>query len=257
MRPRWRCRLVWQDSGMSHSDITDPGITGTTTAEAEKAEAARTAAALVVDGMTVGLGTGSTVGYLIPALASRGLALTCVATSPATEMKARAAGLDVRSFSGPSSPALLDVAIDGADKVAPDGWLVKGAGAAHTREKIVAAAARRFVVIVSSEKLVASLAPPVPLEISSFGASATLRRLGAARIRPDTPPSPDGGIIADWMDPLDDLTTLCAFFESTPGVVGHGLFPPEMVSDVVVSGRLLQRSEASGAPGDSWVRLGG
>jgi len=252
--PFRRCRPVWQDSGMSDSDIANPGIARATGVEAEKAAAARTAASLVVDGMTVGLGTGSTVAYLIPALASRGLALTCVATSPATEMQARAAGLDVRSFNDPSSPALLDIAIDGADKVTPDGWLVKGAGAAHTREKIVAAAADRFVVIVSTEKLVTSLAPPVPLEILSFGASATLRRLGAARIRPQTPHSPDGGIIVDWMNPVDDPRSLCAFFDSTPGVVGHGLFPPEMVSDVVVSGRLLQRSATSA---NSWVRLGG
>lgn len=242
---------------MSDSDTTGPGDAKTTAVETEKAEAARTAASLVVDGMAVGLGTGSTVGYLIPALASRGLTLTCVATSPATEMKARAAGLHVRSFSDPSSPTRLDIAIDGADQVAPDGWLIKGAGAAHTREKVVAAAADRFVVIVSSEKLVESLASPVPLEILSFGAAATLRRLGGARVRLDTPVSPDGGIIADWMDRLDDPKSLCAFFDSTPGVVSHGLFPPEMVSDVVVSGRLIQRPDKSAAPGGNWVRLEG
>lgn len=240
---------------MADSDITGPGGSRVKAADAEKAEAAQTAASLVADGMTVGLGTGSTVGYLIPALASRGLTLTCVATSPATEKKARAAGLDVRSFSDPSSPTRLDIAIDGADQVAPDGWLVKGAGAAHTREKVVAAAADRFVVIVSSEKLVESLASPVPLEILSFGAAATLRRLGGARVRPGTPASPDGGIIADWMDLMSDPRGLCAFFDSTPGVVSHGLFPPEMVSDVAVSGQLLRRPATADAPTTNWASL--
>ena len=86
----------------------------------------------------------------------------------------------------------LDVAIDGADQVAPDGWLVKGGGAAHTREKAVAAAADRFVVIASSEKLVERLRPPVPLELLEFGLAGTLRRLGSVRLR-DVPSSPEGG----------------------------------------------------------------
>ena len=254
MSLRWPCMPVWQDCAMGDGDMTNPG--NLSVVDLEKAGAARTAASLVADGMTIGLGTGSTVGFLIPALAARGLSLTCVATSPATEAKGRAAGLDVRSFSDAASPTRLDMAIDGADQVAPNGWLVKGAGAAHTREKIVAAAADRFVVIVSSEKLVASITPPVPLEILAFGASATLRRLGDARIRPGTPTSPDGGIIADWMGPVDDPGALCALFDSTPGVVSHGLFPPEMVSDVAVSGRLLRKPAAPAAPQATWVSLG-
>src|SRR5437879_2082136 len=104
--------------------------------------------------MTVGLGTGSTVGFLLTALAARRLELTCVATSTGTEQAAKALGLNVVPFEGLVG---LDVAIDGADQIAPSGWLVKGGGGAHTREKIVAAAAERFVVVASSDKLVGSL----------------------------------------------------------------------------------------------------
>ena len=142
----------------------------------EKRIAAEAAAALVENGMRVGLGTGSTVAHLLPALARRGLELRCVATSPATEEAAREFGLEVEPFSGADALAELDIAIDGADQVAPSGWVVKGGGAAHTREKAVAAAARRFVVIVSSDKLVERLAPPIPLELLEFGLASTLRR---------------------------------------------------------------------------------
>jgi ribose 5-phosphate isomerase A len=204
------------------------------TIEREKQLAAEAAAELVQDGMLVGLGTGSTVAYLLPALAARGLALRCVATSPATEQKARELGITVESFVGPDAPFRLDIAIDGADPVAPSGWLVKGGGAAHTREKAVAAAADRFVVIVSSNKMVDRLTPPVPLELIQYGLAATLRRLETVRLR-DVPPSPEGGIIADFIGPFDDPEGLAARLSSTVGVVEHGLFPPGMVSDVVVA----------------------
>src|SRR4051794_4397820 len=161
----------------------------------EKKLAAEAAAQLVEDGMTVGLGTGSTVAYLLPALALRGLDLRCVATSPATEHIARDLGIKVEPFRGAMALARLDVAIDGADQVAPSGWLVKGGGGAHTREKAVAAAAERFIVIVSSDKLVERLAPPVPLELLEFGLAATLERLGAAPRR-GGPPRPGGGGLA-------------------------------------------------------------
>lgn len=200
----------------------------------EKRLAAEAAAALVEDGMAVGLGTGSTVGFLLPALAARGLELRCVATSPATEAVARELGLAVESFAGAGALARLDIAIDGADQVAPDGWLVKGGGGAHTREKAVAAAADRFVVIVSSDKLVDALAPPVPLELHEFGLAATLARLGAVALR-DVAPSPDGGVIADLAEPFDDPRNLAARLSAEPGVVEHGLFPPELVSEVVVA----------------------
>jgi ribose 5-phosphate isomerase A len=198
--------------------------------EREKRAAAEAAAALVEDGMTVGLGTGSTVAYLLAPLAARGLDIRCVATSPATERAAGDLGLKVESFDWLEE---LDIAIDGADQVTPEGWLVKGGGGAHMREKIVAAAAQRFVVIVDSAKPVEELSPPVPLELSSFGLRATLHALGDTELR-DAPPSPDGGVLADYRGPVGDPAALAARLAATPGVVAHGLFGPELVSDVLV-----------------------
>ncbi len=199
----------------------------------EKRLAAEAAAQLVEDGMRVGLGTGSTVAFLLPALAARTLDVRCVATSVATEEKARELGLRVEPFSGVAALATLDIAIDGADQVAPSGWLVKGGGAAHTREKAVAAAAERFVVIVSSDKLVERLSPPVPLELLEFGLAGTLHRLGSVRLR-EVARSPDGGVIADFTGGVDDPEALAARLSATVGVVEHGLFSPTMVSEVVV-----------------------
>lgn len=199
----------------------------------EKQLAAQAAAALVEAGMCVGLGTGSTVGFLLPALARRDFEIRCVATSPETEAAARELGLAVEAF---GTIDRLDVAIDGADQVAPDGWLVKGGGAAHTREKVVAATADRFVVIADSTKPVPSLRPPVPLELLEFGLASTLRRLEAIGPvqRRKVPPSPDGGVICDFLGDVDDPAALAGALRSVPGVVEHGLFPPSLVSDVVV-----------------------
>src|SRR5579871_1472920 len=133
--------------------------------EREKQVAAEAAAELVESGMTVGLGTGSTVAFLLPALAARKLKIRCVATSPRTDTAARELGLDVETFANVDH---FDMTIDGADQIGPDGWLVKGGGAAHTREKIVAAAADRFVVIASSDKPVDRIEPPIPLELMAF-----------------------------------------------------------------------------------------
>ena len=196
----------------------------------EKRAAAEAAAALVEDGMVVGLGTGSTVAFLLPALGTRRLDISCVATSPATESLARAEGLRVGPFEHIDR---LDMAIDGADQVDPDGWLIKGGGGAHTREKIVAAAADRFVVIVSSNKLVPRLASPVPLEIMTFGLDSVLRSLPGVDVR-RAPRTPDGGVLADYHGALDEPAHWAERFGATPGVVEHGLFPPSMVSLVVV-----------------------
>jgi ribose 5-phosphate isomerase A len=198
--------------------------------EVEKRAAAEAASRLVEDGTTVGLGTGSTVAFLLPPLAARNLSIRCVATSPATESAAAELGLEVEVFEGIDR---LDIAIDGADQVAPDGWLVKGGGGAHVREKIVAAAAERFVVIVDSGKPVERLTAPVPVELSAFGLSATLRALGDTELR-DAPRSPDGGVLADYAGPVGEPAELAARLAATPGVVGHGLFPPDLVSDVLV-----------------------
>jgi ribose 5-phosphate isomerase A len=201
--------------------------------EREKQLAAEAAAEAVEDGMVVGLGTGSTVAYLLPALAARRLRVTCVSTSPATADTATRLGLTVVPFTGTDAPDRLDVAIDGADQVAPSGWLVKGGGGAQTREKTVAAAADRFIVIVSSNKRVDQIAPPIPLELSQFGLAATLRRLGHVRVR-HVPPSPDQGVIADYVGPVPDPGSVAAWLSATAGVVEHGLFEPAMVAEVLV-----------------------
>jgi ribose 5-phosphate isomerase A len=198
--------------------------------EDEKRLAADAAAELVEDGMAVGLGTGTTVGHFLPALARRGLQLRCVATSLQTETAARELGLTVEPF---DELERLDIAVDGADQIAPGGWVVKGGGAAHTREKIVAAAAERFVVVASSDKLVEAIGPPVPLEVLPYGARATLARVAPAELR-DVPPSPDGGLIADYRGPVGDPAELAARLSATPGVVEHGLFPPALVSEILV-----------------------
>jgi ribose 5-phosphate isomerase A len=205
------------------------------TADDEKRLAAEAAAELVESGMTVGLGTGSTVAHLLPALARRGLTdLRCVATSVTTEDQARGLGIPVEDF---DSLQRLDIAIDGTDEVTPDGWLIKGGGGAHLREKIVAAAADRFVVIADSSKPVEKFTWPVPLELFAFGLSSTLIRLGAdVALRPGTPRSPDGGLIADYRGPgLDDPATLAARLEADPGVAAQGLFPPALVSDIFIA----------------------
>lgn len=183
--------------------------------------------------MLVGLGTGSTAAYLLPPLAARKLEITCVATSPATAQFARELGIEVVSFAGLEAPTRLDVTIDGADQVDPTGWLVKGGGGAHTREKLVAAATERFIVIVSSNKLVQRLSPPIPLELAEFGLAGTLERLQAVRLR-EASHSPDGGVIADYTAPFDDPEALAVWLSTQPGVVEHGLFPASMVAEVLV-----------------------
>ena len=208
--------------------------------ESEKRDAARAAAQLVRDGQLVGLGTGSTVAHLLPALAERRLAIRCVATSPRTEQVARELGLDIVSFSGIER---LDIAIDGADQVDLDGWLVKGGGGAHTREKVVASASERFVVIVSSDKAVTRIAPPIPVELLPFGIDATIAALGEVALRAQAPPRPDGGVIADYLGPLADREQLAALLDAAAGVVGHGIFPPALVADVLIArdGRVEHR----------------
>ena len=136
--------------------------------EAEKRLAAEAAAELVEDGMPVGLGTGSTVAHLLPALAAREL------EHPLRRDLGRDRGRGARARDRRSSRSTdlerLDIAIDGADQVAPDGWLVKGGGGAHTREKIVAAAAERFVVIADSSKPVDAIARADPARAAAVRA---------------------------------------------------------------------------------------
>jgi len=199
-------------------------------ADEEKRLAAEAAAELVEDGMTIGLGTGTTVAYLLDALGRRPLDIRCVSTSMATEDHARRLGIRTEPF---DTVDAFDLAIDGADQVAPDFWLVKGGGAAHTREKVVAASAARFVVIADASKVVDAITAPIPLELLAYGLPSTLRRLDGVTLR-NVVRSPDGGVIADYRGEVGDPAELAARLSATPGVVDHGLFPPSMVSGVLI-----------------------
>jgi ribose 5-phosphate isomerase A len=201
--------------------------------ERQKEAAAKASAELIEDGMRVGLGTGSTVAHLLPAIAARKCTdLRCVATSPATAAAAAALGLTVETL---DEVGELDIAIDGTDQIDPRGWLVKGGGGAHTREKIVASAARRFVVIASAEKAVQELQAPVPLELLRFGLARTLLSVAPASLR-GVADSPDGGAIADYLGAIGDPRALAARLSATPGIIDHGLFAPELVSTVLLAG---------------------
>jgi ribose 5-phosphate isomerase A len=203
--------------------------------EEQMREAAEAAAQLIEPGMRVGLGTGRTVARLLPALAQRGLTgLQCVATSPETAQAATSLGLRVEPFDALDH---LDIAIDGADQVAADWWTVKGGHGAHLREKIVAAAAERFVVIVSEDKLVDAVHAPVPLELDTFGLQTTLHAIGEVTVRVGAPKTPEGGVVADYTGELSDPAAVAAWLDAIPGVAGHGLFPPSMIHAVYVGGR--------------------
>jgi ribose 5-phosphate isomerase A len=210
---------------------------------------------MVEDGMRLGLGTGSTVAYLLEALGERSRelrAVRCAATSPATAETARALGLAVHSL---DELVELDLAIDGADQIDPAGWLVKGRGGALTREKIAASAARRFVVIASAEKPVQELSPPVPVELMRFGLHSTLRALSTVAVR-DAPPSPDGGVIADYVGSVSDPPALASRLSQTPGVVEHGLFAPHLVSVILIASEdgVERRCGAKDAPSGTGAR---
>ena len=129
----------------------------------------------------------------------------------------------------------LDIAIDGADQISPERWLVKGGGGAHTREKIVARAADRFVVVADSTKTVERITGPDPA-----GAAALRARGDAARARRHRPSrrarrrAPTTALIADYTGKVGSLPELAARLALTPGVVDHGLFEPALVSDVIV-----------------------
>lgn len=176
--------------------------------------------------MRVGLGTGSTAHWFILGVAARareGLRVTCCATSEATAQLASSHGLDVREL----GPGGVDLAGDGADAVDPDLRLIKGGGGAHVREKIVAAAADRFIVLVDESKLCDVLPGWIPIEIVPYGWERTvtaLASLGATVTLRDTR-SDNGNVLADCrFGSMEDPEGLAARLDAVPGVVGHGLF---------------------------------
>ncbi len=146
-------------------------------ADAKRA-AGKRAADLVKSGMVVGLGTGSTVAWTIKRLGERvreeGLEFLGVPTSYQAEDLAIASRIRLTTL---NQHPVLDLAIDGADQVDADLFVIKGGGAAHAREKVVAASARRFVIVADESKFVEKLTHPVPVEVLPFAARLVERRL--------------------------------------------------------------------------------
>lgn len=206
-----------------------------------KLAASQAAIALVRDGMRVGLGTGSTAAIMVRELAAKvqaeGLKLRCAATSKATAELAESLGLSIESL---DDIGWLDLTIDGADEVDPQLNLIKGGGGAHLREKIVATASDRMVVIADPGKVVDGLgAFDLPVEVLIFGYETTcelirrrlqylglegrelqLRQRGGAAFVSD-----EGNYIVDIsMKEIPDPAALADALTSIPGVVEHGLF---------------------------------
>ncbi|WP_254864622.1 ribose-5-phosphate isomerase RpiA [Halovivax gelatinilyticus] len=198
-----------------------------------KRRAAEAAAEAVEDGTVVGLGTGSTTAYAIEAIGravADGLDVRGVATSRQSAALARDAGIPVTTLSAVEG---IDLAIDGADQVA-NGDLIKGGGAAHTREKLIDAAADRFLVVVDDSKLADRLDWPVPVAVLPDAEGVVADRIrelgGEPTLRPaerkDGPVvTDDGHLVLDCdFGELDDPAGLAAQLSAIPGVVEHGLF---------------------------------
>jgi ribose 5-phosphate isomerase A len=203
--------------------------------DARKREAAMAAVTMVTDGMVVGLGTGSTAAFAIDGLIARvrgGLRITGIPTSERSATQARDGGIELTDF---ARHRRIDLTIDGADEIARGSLdLIKGLGGALLREKIVAAASDRLVIIADEPKLVATLGGtvPVPVEVVAFGWETTAARLAALGCRPVLRSGPDGvfrtdgnNLIIDChFSPIADPVRLEADLSSIVGVVETGLF---------------------------------
>jgi ribose 5-phosphate isomerase A len=192
-----------------------------------KETAAESAVTQVETGMIVGLGTGSTAEFVLLALARRikeGLRITGVPTSELTAARARGLGIPVTELTGP-----IDIAIDGSDEVERNKLsLIKGRGGALLREKIVAQASARFLVVVDQTKIVSRLgAAPVPVEVTQFGWQATARRiqdLGAKTERRDFVTDNGNYILDCSFGFIESPETVAEALDHIAGVVQHGLF---------------------------------
>jgi ribose 5-phosphate isomerase A len=183
----------------------------------------------------VGLGTGSTVAWTIKRLGERvvseGLDFLGIPTSFQAENLAIASGIKLTTLN--SHPA-LDLAIDGADQVDHNLYVIKGGGAAHTREKVVAGSARRFVIVADESKYVQKLTWPVPVEVLPFAFRLVERRLRELGGKPvlrlgkmkDGPVITDNGNFVMDVDfgIIEDPKGLAARISPIPGVVEHGIF---------------------------------
>jgi ribose 5-phosphate isomerase A len=215
---------------------------------ASKRAAGYEAAAMIEDGMVVGLGTGSTVFYTIERLAERvrsGLQVKGIPTSYQTAIRARDAGISLTTL---DDFPVIDIAVDGADEVDCGLRLIKGRGAAHLREKCVAAAAKHFVVVVDEQKVVKKLGTAVPVEVLPFAIMPVLFRLRGLggvpvireAVRKDGPVITDNGnfVVDCTFTAIDDPGRLEATIASIPGVVESGLFTGFTDKTTVIIGGL-------------------
>ncbi len=200
-----------------------------------KRAAAEASLKYVKDGMVLGLGTGSTARHMLEGLARRvaddGLRVSGVPTSLATAEAAKLLGIPLTSL---EEHPVLDLAIDGADEVDPRLDLIKGLGGALFREKIVAAAAKKFIVVVDESKIVPRLGTnsPVPVEVHPFGWRSTRARVEGLGARVDLRMAEGAAFLTDngnhildaRFGPIRAPAKLAASLEAIPGVVGHGLF---------------------------------
>jgi ribose 5-phosphate isomerase A len=203
----------------------------------------RAAAAAAIDhvtpGTTIGVGTGSTAGFFIEALAARpNLVVAAVASSEATARALRAAG--IRALDLTAAPYPLPLYVDGADEVDAELRLIKGGGGAHTREKVLATAAGLFVCIVDETKLVERLGrAPVPLEVVPWAAAFVADRVSALGGRSAVRPgfiSDNGNAVLDAVElDLSDPEGLELELDAIPGVVECGIFARRR-ADVVLVG---------------------
>jgi ribose 5-phosphate isomerase A len=209
-------------------------------AEAQKRAAAARAVEFVRPGMRLGLGTGSTAKHFVELIGERvraGLDIVAVPTSQATRADAERCGIVLTTLD--ETPE-LDLTVDGADEIAPDLSLIKGGGGALLREKIVAAASARMIVIADKSKWVTALGRfPLPIEVAPFGLGATRRAVekviaaiqgpGSLSLRQDKDGHAfvtDGGhwIIDAPLGRIDDPKAIADALSDIPGVMEHGLF---------------------------------
>ncbi len=215
-------------------------------AGAAKRAAGYRAAEMIEDGMVVGLGTGSTVFFMIERLRTRmgeGIEILGIPTSYQTAIRAREFGIPLTTL---DEHPVIDIAVDGADQVDPLLRLIKGRGAAHTREKIVAAAARKFVIVSDDAKMVARLFGQVPVEVIPFAVTPVidqLRALGSVPVirdgvRKDGPVISDNGnfILDCTFADITDPSTLETDIAAIAGVVESGLFTTFTEKTTVIVG---------------------
>ncbi len=213
--------------------MTAPSVTESDQTLAKK-HAGYYAAELVEDGMVVGLGTGSTVFYAMEILAEKirnGMKIVGIPTSYQAECRARAYGIPLATLHDYTE---LDIAIDGADQIDPNGNLIKGRGAAQTQERCVASASRIFVVVADESKKTSQLSAPVPVEVIPSAASLAAKRLremgGIPQVREGV--KKDGPVITDngnWIidcsfSEITDPLALEIQINNIPGVLSCGIF---------------------------------